>query len=41
MMLTGDRVDGRELLRLGVVEDCLAAKNAAGRERPGAAHRWI
>ncbi|WP_210497114.1 enoyl-CoA hydratase/isomerase family protein [Microvirga antarctica] len=23
MMLTGDRVDGRELLRLGVVEDCL------------------
>ena len=26
MMLTGDRVDGRELLRLGVVEDCLPAE---------------
>ena len=25
-MLTGDRVDGRELLRLGVVEDCLPAE---------------
>jgi enoyl-CoA hydratase/carnithine racemase len=25
MMLTGDRVDGKELFRLGVVEDCVAA----------------